>query len=70
MPLSKAAITERQDAAKAIQADIAVLREQLAKDDLPSTDSKNLGVKNKAALDGQLKAADEHLAQYIKMVGK
>ena len=68
--LSKAQIADRQDSAKAIQADLETLMDTLDKDTLPATDDKNLGIKNKAALKGQLKAAHEHLGQFIKMVGK
>ena len=68
--LSKAQIADRQDSAKAIQADLETLMDTLDKDTLPATDDKSLGIKNKAALKGKLKAAHEHLGQFIKMVGK
>jgi len=68
--LTKAIIQERQDAAKAIQADLEVLISLVDKDDLVLSDTKNLGVKNRQSLKGQLTAASEHLATFIKMVGK
>lgn len=68
--LTKIAILERQDSAKALLADIEVLISQVDKDDLAISDTKNLGVKNRQSLKGQLTAASEHLATFIKMVGK
>lgn len=70
MTLSKDIIQKRRETAQVIQADIEALIDEVSRDDLPELDSKALGVKNKGTLIGQLKAAQEHMDQYIKMVGK